>query len=357
MDFGLSDTAKKQFDDLYSLPGETIKDTFERVAKEFAKNDDDYKYAYDFLADGIWRPNTPTFLNAGTSHKIFSACFVAGLQDSMESIYDIADTSRKIFQFGSGIGIPIGNLREAESGIFEGDDSQPPVGKSSGPIVFMRLYDTVGDTTKSGGRVRRAAILCNMPVWHPNILDFISCKEQDGRLKNMNISVNVTDEFMNAVNDGITFDLRSPRRGEKKGEIDAREVWNRIADMAWKSADPGVIFVDRMNEFNPLVKSYLIECTNPCIVGDTKIMTDRGEIRIDEMNINDKVLTYNTETNELEFEDISFVGKTKENVDIIEVEVDDGEILRLTPDHKVFTENRGYVIASDLLENDVLLSI
>lgn len=264
MSINLSENAKKQFDSLYSLNGETIEDTFHRVSKEFAKDEKDERYAYSLLEKGYWRPNTPVFLNAGSRHKVFSACYVVGLEDSMESIYDVANTARKIFQFGSGIGIPIGNLREREAYIFEGDPEKAPEGKSSGPITFAKLFDAVGETTKSGGRVRRAAILCSMPVWHPDIMEFISCKEQDGRLANMNISVNITDTFMRALEDGIDIDLISPNTGKKVSSIKAQDVWDRIADMAWKSADPGIIFIDNMNQWNPLIKKYLIEATNPC---------------------------------------------------------------------------------------------
>lgn len=262
----LSETALKQFRDLYSFKGEEIEDTFLRVSKEFANTDEELDKSMYLLNEGLWRPNTPVFLNAGKEdqHKIFSACFVVGLEDSMNSIYDIADVSRRIFQYGSGVGIPIGNLREKESYIYEGDRSKPPEGKSSGPITFMKLYDAVGETTKSGGRVRRAAILCNMPVWHPDILEFVRCKKEDGRLSNMNISVNITDKFMRDLVDSVPFPLISPSDGKKVGEINPRDLWEEIAKMAWESADPGVIFIDNMNKYNPLIKTHLIEATNPC---------------------------------------------------------------------------------------------
>jgi ribonucleoside-diphosphate reductase alpha chain len=260
----LSDNAKKIFKDLYCFQGETIKQAFRRVAKEFANNKEDEKEAYDLLVSNVWRPNTPVFLNAGTDHKVFSACYVVGLEDSMESIYDIANVARKIFQYGAGIGIPIGNLRESEAYIYEGERERPPEGKSSGPIIFMKLYDAVGETTKSGGRVRRAAILCSMPVWHPDVIDFISCKEIDGRLSNMNISVLVTDKFMQSMEDGIPFDVITPDGGKRLGDVDPLTIWHRLADMAHKTADPGVIFIDTVNKYNPLIKDIMVQCTNPC---------------------------------------------------------------------------------------------
>ena len=260
----LSDNAKRIFENLYSFQDESIDETFKRVAKEFATNTQEEEIAYNLLKNNIWRPNTPVFLNANTKHKVFSACYVVSLEDSMESIYEVANVARKIFQFGSGIGIPIGNLRESNAYIYEGDKSKAPEGKSSGPITFMKLYDAVGETTKSGGRVRRAAILCALPIWHPDIMEFINCKEEDGRLSNMNISVSITDKFMEALNDDISFDLFSPSDGKKVGDIEAYELWDRLAYMNWKSADPGILFIDTINKFNPLKKKFLIESPNPC---------------------------------------------------------------------------------------------
>jgi len=260
----LSDNALTIFNNLYSFQNESVEDTFKRVAKEFATNDEEEGLAYSLLADNIWRPNTPVFLNAGTEHKNFCACHVVGLEDSMESIYDVANVSRKIFQYGAGVGIPIGNLREKDAFIFEGNPGTAPEGKSSGPIVFMRLYDAVGDTTKSGGRVRRAAIMVSMYVWHPDIIEFIQCKQNEGWLTNMNISVAITDKFMQSLEDNTPFTLYTPVDGTEKGTIDPEELWDTLSVMAHKTGDPGVLFLDTVQKHNPLKKKFLIESTNPC---------------------------------------------------------------------------------------------
>jgi len=260
----LSNNAQQIFKTLYSFQGENIDNTFERVAKEFACNDDDFKIGYALQKENLWRPNTPVYLNAGTNHKIFSACFVVGLEDTMDSIYDIANVSRKIFQRGAGVGIPISNLRESEAYIYEGDSGKAPEGQSSGPISFQYLYDAVAETTKSGGRSRRAAIMSSMLVYHPDIMNFIECKEADGRLANMNISVCLTDNFMTALKDGIPYPLITPYDGSQKETMDAADVWNKMVEMSWKTADPGVLFIDTINKFNPLKKHYLIETPNPC---------------------------------------------------------------------------------------------
>jgi ribonucleoside-diphosphate reductase alpha chain len=128
----------------------------------------------------------------------------------------------------------------------------------------MKLYDAVAATTKSGGRARRAAILCCMPVWHPDVLDFVHAKEIDGTLSNMNISVGITDKFMQSLSDKTPFPLYTPYDGSFIRNADPVAIWDEISKMAWKSADPGVLFLDTVNFYNPLKKLMLIQTTNPC---------------------------------------------------------------------------------------------
>jgi len=358
-EFGLSENAISIFKSLYCLAGESINDAFKRVAREFATNDDEYNMAYDLLTKGLWRPNTPVWLNAGNEKgkKIFSACWVVDIEDSMDGIYDIANVCRKVFQFGAGIGLPIGSLREKDSPIYEGREDKEPNGKSSGPVTFMKLYNTVGETTKSGGRVRRAAILCAMPINHPDVLDFITCKTTDGELANMNISVGITDEFMKALEDGVTYQLISPNKAKRLRDIDAKEVWDKFVYSAWKTADPGVLFLDVINRDNPLSEDFPIKTTNPCLPGDVLITTKDGVKRIDEINLGDEVYTYNHDNGKIELEQVTFSSKTRENADVIKIELDDGTELELTPDHKVYTKNRGYVNASNISYDDIIVRI
>jgi len=662
----LSENAKKIFNTLYCFPDESIDDCFHRVSKEFASNEEEEKNVFQMLKDNVFRPNSPVFFNAGTEHKRFSACYVSGLDDSMHGIYDVANLARKIFQYGAGIGIPIGNLREKDANIYSGDKNSVPVGRScltgdtlllnnqeqegikfqyisikelydvyktikhpkykirsvvddlnigynevidviyngkqeifkittengyeikatsnhrfmnekyqwqqlknfskgdfiavngkkrvslkckrcgkkrllrghgskyeglcencvvsvfyncsirgsqeefekrsisqkkakntdeyrkhaseinskeknpcwkgdyanvktardrarywypqlndikncnycnlesdnlhihhkdgnpynncldnlevlcsschqkehlkrrrignyrlikcveldkitsitfcgiddvydlkmkhpyhnfvangfishnSGPISFMKLYDAVGETTKSGGRSRRAAILMAMNVWHPDIVSFIQCKETDGQLKNMNISVSITDEFMQAFKDNVPFKLRTPYSGEVIDEINARKLWDYLIDSAHKSADPGVLFIDTINKFNLLKKRYLIECANPCLTGDTLIITNKGKRSILDLlnnkeNDDIKILSYDTETESIEFQDLANVFLTKKNSEIIELQIEENENIykiKCTPDHKIYTKNRGFVEAGKLTSDD-----
>lgn len=271
-EFGLSDNAMRVFRETpkYCLEKETVDECFQRVAKEYAKNEGDYELAYNLLKEHKWRPNTPVFFNSGSKHKVFAACYVADVSDSMDSIYDTANVARKIFQHGSGIGIPIGNLRERDGFIFEGEGPKEgfvdavPESRSSGPIVFMKLYDAVAETTRSGGRVRRAAILCAMQVSHPDILEFISSKKIDNTLSNMNISVAISDDFMERLQTNTPFELKSVYSGETVREIDPNDIWDALVDMSWQTADPGILFIDNINRMNALKKTTQCVCSNPC---------------------------------------------------------------------------------------------
>jgi ribonucleoside-diphosphate reductase alpha chain len=260
----LSENALHIFKTLYSKNGETIDDTFRRAAKCVSENEQEEELAFQLQKDNIIRFNTPLYFNSGSKTNLFSACWVVPLEDSMESIYDIANVARKIFSYGSGIGIPIGNLREKDSPIFDGDNTNTPCGMSSGPNIFMKLYDAVAATTKSGGRARRAAILCAMQVWHPDILDFIRAKELDGSLSNMNLSVTITDKFMECLRDNIPFQIHTPYDGSLIRNEDPNLIWDSICNQAHKTGDPGVIFIDTVNKFNTLVNEILIELPNPC---------------------------------------------------------------------------------------------
>jgi len=260
----LSDNARRIFETLYSKNGETIEDTFRRASKCVAKTQVEEDLAYQLQVGNIVRFNTPLYFNSGGKTNLFSACWVLPLFDSMDGIYDVANVCRKIFSYGSGVGIPIGNLREKDAPIFDGDSKTPPCGMSSGPSTFMKLYDAVAATTKSGGRARRAAILCAMQVWHPDILDFIQSKELDGSLSNMNLSVTITDKFMQCLNDNIPFQLHTPYDGSFMRKEDPNVIWDSICKQAHKTGDPGVIFIDTVNKFNPIIEEILVECTNPC---------------------------------------------------------------------------------------------
>ncbi|MCK9441071.1 MAG: adenosylcobalamin-dependent ribonucleoside-diphosphate reductase [Methanothrix sp.] len=242
---------------------ETPVEMFERVAAHVSRAE--CKYGSDAT---IWRskflkmmrgleflPNSPTLMNAGLPLGQLSACFVLPMEDSLPGIFEALKSMALIHQSGGGTGFSFSRLRPRN------DVVGATGGVASGPVSFMRIFDTATDVIKQGGR-RRGANMATLRVDHPDILEFIQAKEKPGFLENFNISVAATDEFMQKARTCENIDLINPRNGQSTGRIDAQETMNLIADCAWQGGDPGMIFIDRINAAHPL--PGLIESTNPC---------------------------------------------------------------------------------------------
>jgi ribonucleoside-diphosphate reductase alpha chain len=214
---------------------------------------------YQLMASRKFLPNSPTLMNAGTGNMLqYSACFVLPIEDSMEGIFDALKYQALIHKTGGGTGFSFSRLRP------KGSVVKTSKGIASGPVSFMRIFDAATNEVKQGGK-RRGANMGILRVDHPDIKEFIHCKE-DGGITNFNISVAITNKFMEAFEEGEDYDLIDPKSGEKVGKLNAREVFDEIANAAWRTGDPGLIFIDKINEskVNPVPPLGPIESTNPC---------------------------------------------------------------------------------------------
>jgi len=244
---------------------ETPEELFRRVARTIAAAEAFYgggvgeweEKFFDAMSGLFFLPNTPTLINAGKELGQLAACFVLPVDDSMKGIFDSLKNAALILQSGGGTGFSFSKLRP------RADIVKSTGGIASGPVSFMRIYNTATEVIKQGG-ARRGANMGILRIDHPDVLEFIKIKRHEEELLNFNISIAVTDAFMQALKNDSEYDLINPRSKQPAGRLKARDVFREIVESAWETGDPGLVFIDRINSANPTPLVGTIESTNPC---------------------------------------------------------------------------------------------
>jgi len=307
---------------------------FHRVAKFLAKNEKERQQFLEVMVNHQFLPNTPCLVNAGVPETVANlmACFVLGIEDSMEGIFNTLRDTALIHKTGGGTGFNFSSLRPMNHRVLSTN------GVASGPISFMRAYDAATETVKQGG-VRRGANMSCFSIHHPDVMDFITCKDDLNSFNNFNISVLLDDEFMEAVK--ADKDWEFSFNGEKLGiGTSARHLMDMIVEQAWKNGEPGIIFIDEVNKNHSLPD--LIESTNPCVTGDTLIETRDGFKYI--IDCVDKVVEI---WNGYIWSKV-VPRMTQENQEIWKIEFSNGCVLKCTPYHKFILSGGVRVQAREL---------
>ena len=353
-----------------------IKHSYFATPKDAEIFDHELKHA---LIHQVFSFNSPVWFNVGTSSpQQVSACFILAVDDTMDSILDWYKEEGLIFKGGSGSGVNLSRIRSSRELLTSG-------GTASGPVSFMRGADASAGTIKSGGATRRAAKMVVLDVDHPDVEEFIETKAREEekirvlrdagfdmdlggkditsvQYQNANNSVRVSDQFMRAVEAGGTFGLAARLTGETIETVDAKGLFRKMAKAAWECADPGIQYDDVINDWHTCPETGRITASNPCFPADQRVVTDSGLIPIGDLvrRACDEV-TFAVYTNDVTAQDdpqdrITATTPTRYMVtgrnEIVELRFSDGSRLRCTPNHRVWTANRGWVHACDLTGED-----
>lgn len=406
---------KYQLRDPHGKPiDKTVEDSYRRVAKALAsvepRDQQEWEDAFYEVMVGGCTPAGRIMSNAGAEKyksgtSLINCTVSRTVEDSMDGILDAVKEAGLTLSAGCGIGYEFSTLRPKDAYV-DGAGAT-----TSGPLSFMEIFDSMCQTIASAGG-RRGAQMGTFAVWHPDVVRFIQKKRENGKLRQFNLSLLIDDEFIEAVKADSDYKLVFPTRHreialglaseddlhwkplfwekaycEKMGyvieerdgvdmigckvyeTVQAAELWDIIMKSTYDYAEPGFLLIDRINEMNPNNGFEIIRATNPCVSGDTmvdvRIDSEESSMRIDELvrvykerytTSSIEVLSYNTQTENVEYKTVLNALKTREDAELLELELDTGEILKLTPDHLVYTNTRGYVEARDLIADDDIVA-
>lgn len=314
-------------------PMESPSEIFLRTARVVAEAENNYasehsmetkEKFFQMMYEMRFVPNGRTMANAGTKYGQLANCFVLPVEDDLgkgsDSIFSVLRKAILTLQTGGGVGFTFGHIRP------KGGKIGSTKGKATGAVSFIKVYDTSFWIIGQGGG-RRSAAMAVLPVWHPDIYEFIRCKAEEGQITNFNISVGITDEFMEAVKKDDDFALRHPENGELWKMVPARELFAEIVKYAHGNGEPGVLFLDAAERENPVPHLYKLEATNPCVTGDTLVATPDGWKEVKDIHEGEEINT------------VLGTGKVKtvevhESKDVYLIKMSDGSEIRATAAHQ-----------------------
>jgi ribonucleoside-diphosphate reductase alpha chain len=332
--------------------------TWEDLSKRSASI---YQPILQYIVEKYFIPSSPTLMNAGTKRGTLSSCFPLQIQDSIDGIFTALHQGAIVTKNAGGCGWDFSVLRSSRENIKTLD------APSSGPLAFIESFNAMLDSIRQGGK-RRGAGMALLDIHHPDIVQFINAKQNTDKIERLNMSIKIDNEFYEQLKKDphTQHILKDVVTGQEYGAMETvQQVWDIIINAAWTTAEPGIFNSDIAFQRCTVTNIGKTVICNPCVSGDTLVSTNEGDISINKIyqefqngqRTQIEIYSFNLMTMEVEKEIITKVFLTQENAEIIEIYDEENNILKVTPDHKIYVENKGWIFAKDLLEDDVIIKL